>query len=55
MPRKAAELLDMIGVDPSRRTYDDATFGGDFTYGVPIVPMGKGAFGGLFPPLPVET
>jgi methionyl-tRNA synthetase len=55
MPTKAAELLDYIGVDPSRRTYDDAIYKGDFTYGKPIKSMAKGAFGGLFPPLPLES
>ncbi|KAG9239679.1 tRNA synthetases class I (M)-domain-containing protein [Amylocarpus encephaloides] len=54
MPTKAAELLDMIGVHESRRTFQDAQFGADFDYGVPIVPMGKGVWGSLFPPLPVE-
>lgn len=55
MPSKAAELLDMMGVDPSRRTYNDAALGADFTYGTPTVDVGKGAFEGLFPPLAVET
>jgi methionyl-tRNA synthetase len=54
MPTKASELLDMIGVDPSRRTFDDAMVGSDTTYGEAKISIGKGAWDGLFPPLPVE-
>lgn len=54
MPTKAAQLLDMLGVDEARRTFKDAHFGADFTYGESKVPLGKGPFEGLFPPLPVE-
>ena len=54
MPSKAAVLLDMMGVDESRRTFEDAVIGADDTYGDAKVPIGKGTFDGLFPPLPVE-
>lgn len=55
MPEKAAQLLDMIGVDESRRTFDDAKLGADDAYGTSKVPVGRDAWDGLFPPLPVET
>lgn len=54
MPTKACVLLDMLGVDRAKRTFDDARYGSDFTYGEPKVPAGKGPFETLFPPLPVE-
>jgi methionyl-tRNA synthetase len=53
MPEKAAEMLDMLGVDTTRRTFDDARLGIDLTYGVPLRDLGKGK-AGLFPPLAVE-
>jgi len=55
MPTKAAQLLDMLGVDESRRTFDDARFEADYTYGVPKLPPGRDAFDSLFPPLSAET
>ena len=55
MPGKAAQLLDMLGVDESRRTFADAELGKDSTYGVAKIPVGKDAWDALFPPLPVET
>lgn len=55
MPAKSAELLDMLGVDESRRTFADAKLGADFTYGEAKLPVGKTAWDGLFPPLSVET
>lgn len=54
MPTKAAQLLDMLGVDESRRTFNDAQFEADYTYGESKVSPGKGAFDSLFPPLSVE-
>ncbi|CZT47516.1 probable METHIONYL-TRNA SYNTHETASE, mitochondrial [Rhynchosporium secalis] len=54
MPEKAAQLLDMIGVDKSRRTFDHAKLGADDTYGTAKIPVGRDAWDGLFPPLPVE-
>jgi methionyl-tRNA synthetase len=55
MPTKAAQLLDMLGVDESKRTYDDAKLGADYNYGVPKTLVGRDAWDGLFPPLPVDT
>jgi methionyl-tRNA synthetase len=55
MPSKAAQLLDMLGVDDSKRSFDDGRLGADYDYGVPKVPLGKCAWDGLFPPLPVDT
>jgi len=55
MPDKASQLLDMIGVDPSRRTFADTYFGNDKSYGTPIAPLGKNAWDALFPPLSVDT
>jgi methionyl-tRNA synthetase len=54
MPGKAAQLLDMIGVDESRRGFKDAVLGADETYGEGIVPVGMTAWDSLFPPLSVE-
>jgi methionyl-tRNA synthetase len=55
MPTKSAQLLDMLGVDSQKRTFNDAKLGGDRDYGSPKVPLGKCAHDGLFPPLAVET
>jgi len=54
MPSKASQLLDMLGVDESRRTFADAKLGADDTYGDAKAPVGRDAWDGLFPPLPVE-
>lgn len=51
MPRKAAQLADMLGVDRSRRSLEWAAFGNDFTYGESMVDLGAGTEGTLFPPL----
>lgn len=48
MPSKAAELLDHLGVAKDKRQLEDATWGGDYDYGVPLVALGKD---GLFPPM----
>jgi methionyl-tRNA synthetase len=55
MPGKAAQLLDMLGVNESNRTFAHAKLGADFTYGTARIPLGKCAWDGLFPPLSVET
>ena len=55
MPNKASELLDMLGVDESRRTFTDSCFGKDDTYGDAKIPLGKCAWDSLFPPLAVQT
>jgi methionyl-tRNA synthetase len=54
MPSKASQLLDIIGVDESRRTFDDALLGADGTYGIRKVSAGKDAWDSLFPPLSIE-
>lgn len=55
MPAKAAQLLDMLGVDKSKRSFEDAKRGADYEYGVPKASVGRDAWDGLFPPLPVDT
>lgn len=57
MPGKASQLLDMLGVDESRRKFMDAYPGVDDAYGESKVPIGKPykAWETLFPPLAVET
>lgn len=54
MPGKAKELLDMLGVADSYRTFQHAAYGGDVRYGVARISIGKGAYDGLFPPLTLE-
>ncbi|KAI0428488.1 tRNA synthetases class I (M)-domain-containing protein [Xylaria sp. FL1042] len=54
IPEKSSELLDRLGVDPTRRTLKDAVLYGDDSYGTPLIPLGTGATGSLFPILPVE-
>ncbi|KAG0645199.1 Methionyl-tRNA synthetase [Hyphodiscus hymeniophilus] len=55
MPVKAAELLDMMGVEESKRTFEYADLGKDETYGTPLIPVGSGKWDSLFPPLPITT
>lgn len=55
MPDKAAELLDTLGVQEDRRTFQYAGFGKDYEYGTPMINPGQGSHMGLFPPLEVET
>lgn len=54
MPEKSAGLLDRLGVDHSRRTYEYADFYTDDSYGTSFVELGAGAAGALFPPIPAE-
>ncbi|KAK5630846.1 hypothetical protein RRF57_006561 [Xylaria bambusicola] len=54
IPEKACELLDRLGVDPTRRRLEDAVLDGDDSYGTSMVPLGTGAQDSLFPTLPVE-
>lgn len=55
MPAKAAELLEMLGVeDGERRGFEYAVLGRDGAYGVPRVDLGRGLEGALFLPLIVE-
>lgn len=55
MPTKASTLLDMLGVDSSRRTYNYAQFAADDSYGEAKAQVGKCAWDSLFPPLSIET
>lgn len=54
MPNKANTLLDQLGVRHERRTFDWCKPGADLDYGVPMVDLGVGYSGALFPPLPSE-
>lgn len=54
MPSTMSRLLDMIGVDESRRSFAYAVTGADDSYGEPKIPVGKDQWDSLFPPLPVE-
>lgn len=51
MPNKAKMLLDQLGVDESRRTLEYCGVGLDLEYGIPMIPLGGGYVGSLFPPL----
>ena len=51
MPTAAPRLLDMLGVSPDRRTWEWCRVGKDDMYGVPMVDLGRGAQGVLFPGL----
>ncbi|KAL8648210.1 MAG: hypothetical protein Q9226_006089 [Calogaya cf. arnoldii] len=51
MPQRMKHLLDLMGVDEGRRTFRDAAVGKDVTYGVPMVEVGRGREGVVFPPL----
>ena len=47
MPEKAAELLDLLGVENDKRTFSHAKVLVDGTYGTPFRTFGKE---GIFPP-----
>jgi len=51
IPQSAAKMLDMLGVDPERRSWDWCVIGKDDTFGDPMVDLGKGDVGVLFPGL----
>ncbi|KAL8773159.1 MAG: hypothetical protein Q9209_001835 [Squamulea sp. 1 TL-2023] len=51
MPQRMKHLLDLIGVEEGRRMFKDAVVGADREYGVPMVAVGKGREGVVFPPL----
>jgi methionyl-tRNA synthetase len=51
IPTSAAKLLDMLGVKPERRGWDWCKVGKDDDYGEPMVDLGKGSEGVLFPGL----
>ncbi|KAF2832110.1 hypothetical protein CC86DRAFT_366002 [Ophiobolus disseminans] len=54
MPNKANLLLDQLGVRHDRRTFDWCKPGADLEYGEPMIELGVGYSGVLFPPLPSE-
>ncbi|KAH7077320.1 methionyl-tRNA synthetase-like protein [Paraphoma chrysanthemicola] len=54
MPNKANLLLDQLGVQQDRRTFAWCQPGVDLEYGEPMVEIGAGHKGVLFPPLPSE-
>lgn len=52
MPTKAGEVLDMLGVSKDKRTFEHATYGKDYDYGVSTwTTTERGEFATLFPPL----
>lgn len=51
MPGRMKHLLDLLGVDEGRRMYRDAVVGADTQYGEPMVDVGRGREGVVFPPL----
>jgi len=51
MPGKMAMLLDQLGVSQNTRTFEYARCSADDSYGEPLIPLGKGVDGVLFPPL----
>ncbi|KAK2777736.1 methionyl-trna synthetase [Colletotrichum kahawae] len=55
MPTKMGLLLDTMGVDAGKRRFQDAAFGADLSYGVPVGDAGKkGKWNALFPPQAAE-
>ena len=59
MPSKAPQLLETLAVDEQRRTFADAVFGADATYGRLVVRLWRPGTNEpdlwhLFPPLAVE-
>ncbi|KAL8921632.1 MAG: hypothetical protein Q9172_003921 [Xanthocarpia lactea] len=55
MPDRMKHVLDLMGVDEGRRTFADAVVGADEEYGVPMVDVGKGREGVVFPPLDSDS
>ncbi|GAB7366681.1 hypothetical protein MBLNU230_g8664t1 [Neophaeotheca triangularis] len=51
MPETSARLLDMLGVSEERRGWEWCQLGCDDGYGTPLVELGKGEEGVLFPSL----
>ncbi|KAJ9645242.1 methionyl-tRNA synthetase [Coniosporium tulheliwenetii] len=51
VPNKAAQLLDMLGVQEDRRSFEHARLGSDDSYGESSVELGRGPQSTLFPPL----
>lgn len=53
MPEKAKELLDVLGVRESRRSFANLGYGVDSTYGEPMRDPGSSSHDSLFPGLEV--
>ena len=51
MPNKAHLLLDQLGVQQDRRTFEYCKPGADLEYGTPVIELGSRFQGVLFPPL----
>ncbi|KAL8714667.1 MAG: hypothetical protein Q9220_001616 [cf. Caloplaca sp. 1 TL-2023] len=54
MPEKMKHMLDILGVDEGRRMVRDTEVGADTGYGAPMVDVGRGMQGTIFPPLRSE-
>jgi methionyl-tRNA synthetase len=55
LPDKAAQLLDVLGVAPDKRTFAHTVVRCDPDYGVPTADPGRYRHDGLFPPLIEES
>ncbi|KAL9597792.1 MAG: hypothetical protein Q9219_004919 [cf. Caloplaca sp. 3 TL-2023] len=51
MPGRMEHILDLIGVAKEMRMFQDTVVGGDGDFGVPMVDVGHGKRGVVFPPL----
>jgi methionyl-tRNA synthetase len=54
MPNKAKTMLDQLGIDNTRRTFEYCAVGRDLHYGTPTIDLGVKYEGALFPPLSSE-
>lgn len=54
IPGKAAEMLDLLGVSPEKRTFKYAAVGKDFSYGKPLIDISRDVYESLFPQLDIE-
>lgn len=54
MPTKMSQLLDILGVEETRRTFEFAVIGADDSYGVTQSSPKTEFSDTLFPPLPQE-
>ncbi|KAK4229834.1 tRNA synthetases class I (M)-domain-containing protein [Podospora fimiseda] len=55
LPEKATKLLDIMGVDPGKRSFCDAVLYEDYTYGEPLISPGTTPEDSLFPHLVTDT
>lgn len=54
IPGRMKHVLDLLGVNEGKRMFQDAVVGGDTEYGVPMVDVGRGRSGVVFPQLTSE-